>query len=250
MRRGFFAIAWVGSFGLLSPSHIGAAETIGNLSTDHAVTVTSRGLDVNLQSGQDYPVFSGDRIFSHPGEGVSRLAIRDTGNIVLCPDTAISVERLEGNDVLRVERGSAGFELNQGAKMTLIAVDRQTDLSQGTGRGGVSVSSDGREGYLGIVDSSAGIQVRSLRTDALVYQGDAPIELTNAQVCDGALVADGGGFAGTGTSGSPTGMLGAGSIPLLAGAFTAALAVIDTSTSVFRNPESAPDAPPDSPVRP
>jgi hypothetical protein len=54
------------SAGLVRAGTIGAAEIIDNLSTDHAVTVTSRRLDVKLQPGQGCVVFSCDRTASRP----------------------------------------------------------------------------------------------------------------------------------------------------------------------------------------
>jgi hypothetical protein len=248
--RRFHAFAFLGC--LVFATNVGAAETIGNLSTDHAVTVTSQGLDVKIQPGQDYVVFSGDRIASRPGDGTALLGIPDAGNLKLSPDTAMSVERSDGRYDLRVERGELGFELIPGSKMVLVSGGELFELGEGTGKGGISISADGSEGYLVLVKTSGGIRVISLVTGDLVYEGEATPGLTYAQVGAAPPAAGGAGLGGVGATGGTLGglALGAGSVPFFAGAVTAALAAVDTNPAVFRERRGPPDVPPASPVRP
>jgi hypothetical protein len=252
MRKphGCHAFAFLGCLGLAM--NVGASETIGNLSTDQAVTVTSQGLDVKLLPGQDYMVFSGDRIESRPGDGTTLLGIPNAGNLKLSPDTAMSVERLDGRYDLRVERGELGFELTSGSKMVLVSGGELFDLSEGTGKGGISISADGSEGYLVLVNASGGIRVISLVTGDLVYEGEAQPGLVYAQVRAAPPAVGGAGLGGVGAAGGALGglALGAGSVPFFAGAVTAALAAVDTNPAVFRQRRGVSDAPPASPVMP
>lgn len=239
--RGLSVVALLVSFGL--SLNVGAAEIIGNLSTDQAATVTGQGLEVQVRPGQDYLVFSGDNIRSGAGEGSSVLTIPETGVIKLAADSAAAVERSDGRYLLRVARGEVGFELVPGAKVSLVNGDDLIDLGQGTGKGGVAVSAEGKDGYLVLVDASGGIQVVSLQTSALVYEGQPKVELIEAQV--------GAGGTGGGTgAGVLAGLGGAGgaALPLALAATFTALAVIDTNSSAFRR--TSDDAPAASPVTP
>jgi hypothetical protein len=248
--RGLSLVALLVSLGF--SLNVGAAEIIGNLSTDQTATVTGQGLEVQVRPGQDYVVFSGDNIRSSAGEGSSVLAIPETGVIKLSPDSAAAVERSDGRYLLTVARGEVGFELGQGAKVFLVNGDELIDLGQGTGKGGVAVSADGEEGYLVLVDASGGVRVVYLQTSALVYEGQPKVELIEAQVGAGAgTVAGGGtgagGFAGAGVL-AGVGGAGAVAVPLALAATVTALAAIDTNSSAFRRTDD--DFPPASPVTP
>lgn len=245
MRKlsGIPALAFVVSFGLTT--NVGAAEIIGNLSTDHAATVTGQGLEVNLQPGQDYMVFSGDRIQSGAGEGSTVLAIPETGIIKLSPDSAAGVERADGRYLLTVTRGEVGFELNPGAKVFLVNGDERVDLGQGTGKGGVAVSADGKDAYLVLVDASGSVRVTYLTTNALVYEGQPKAELIEAQL--------GVGPGGVGSLGAPgafvgLGAAGAAGVPLALAATFTALAAIDVNSTAFRR--TTDDRRPASPASP
>lgn len=245
--RGISVVALLLSLGI--SFNVGAAEIIGNLSTDQAATVTGQGLDVKVQPGQDYVVFSGDAIRSSAGEGFSVLRIPETGTIKLSADSAASVARSDGRYLLTVDRGEVGFEFVSGAKVSLVNGDELIDLGQGTGKGGVAVSADGEDGYLVLVDASGDIQVVYLQTSALVYEGQPKAELIEAQV--GSVGIPGGTGAGvTGTAGVLAGLGGAGAaaVPLALAATFTALAVIDTNTTAFRT--TADDVGPASPVTP
>ncbi|NCA71389.1 MAG: hypothetical protein EOM91_15100 [Sphingobacteriia bacterium] len=234
--------------------NVGAAEIIGNLATDQAVTVTGQGLEVKVRPGQDYVVFSGDDIQSGAGEGLSVLTIPETGIIKLSPDSAASVERSDGRYLLTVARGEVGFEVVPGAKVFLVNGDELIDLGQGTGKGGVAVSADGADGYLVLVDASGDIKIIHLQTSALVYEGQSKVELIQAQFGQAPaqqasrppfLIGGGGpGFGGAGFTGfAGLGAAGAGSLPLVVAATVTALAVVDANTTFFRRDDVIPASP-------
>ncbi|RKT45274.1 hypothetical protein [Thiocapsa rosea] len=244
--RGLSVVALLVSLGL--SLNIGAAEIIGNLSTDQAATVTGQGLEVQVRPGQDYVVFSGDNIRSSAGEGSSVLTIPETGIIKLSADSAAAVERSDGRYLLTVARGEVGFDLVPGAKVFLVNGEELIDLGQGTGKGAVTASANGEGGYLVLVDASGGVRIVYLQTSALVYEGQPKLELIEAQVGGtGGVVGGVGGFGGAGFL---AGLGGAGSaaLPAALASIFAALAVIDTNTTAFRR--TSDDVGPASPVTP
>lgn len=195
--RIFYALLFAASFGVTL--NAAAEQIVGNLSTNHGATISGQGLDVKVQPGQDYPVFSGDRIQSQAGEGASVLSIPDAGLLKLSKDTVISVERTGDRYTLVVLRGEVGFELTPGAKVTLTSAsgEGRFDLGQGTGKGAATVSADGSGGYLALADGSGGVKVMQLWSGTLAYEGEAVPELIEAQLGEavGAAVVGGGGGA-------------------------------------------------------
>ncbi len=241
--RGLSVVALLVSLGL--SFNIGAAEIIGNLSTDQAATVTGQGLEVQVRPGQDYVVFSGDTIQSGAGEGSSVLTIPETGIIKLSADSAAAVERSDGRYLLTIARGEVGFDLVPGAKVFLVNGDELIDLGQGTGKGAVAVSADGAEGYLVLVDASGGVRIVHLQTSALVYEGQPKVELIQAQLGQAPLGVGGAGTGGFGGAGffAGLGAAGAASLPLVVAATVTALAAIDANTTVFRRDDVTPASP-------
>ncbi|MFB1488255.1 MULTISPECIES: hypothetical protein [unclassified Thiocapsa] len=244
--RGLSVVALLVSLGL--SVNIGAAEIIGNLSTDQAATVTGQGLEVQVRPGQDYVVFSGDTIRSGAGEGSSVLTIPETGIIKLSADSAAAVERSDARYLLTIARGEVGFDLVPGAKVFLVNGDELIDLGQGTGKGAVAVSTDGAEGYLVLVDASGDVRIVHLQTSALVYEGQPKAELIQAQFGQAPAPLLGVGGAGTGGFGGAgvfagLGAAGTAGLPLVVAATVTAFAVIDANTTVFRRDEATPASP-------
>lgn len=226
--RVFSALVFAASFGITL--NASAEQVIGNLSTNHGATISGQGLDVKVQPGQDYPVFSGDRIESQAGEGASLLKIPDAGLIKLSADALISVERTGERYILAVSRGEVGFELIPGAKVILTSAsgEGQFDLGKGTGKGAATVSADGSGGYLALADGSGEVKVVQLWSGTLAYEGEAVPELIEAQLGE----VGGGGAALV-------------IVPLALAGTVGVLVLLDETTDIFRDQD---DQDPSSPA--
>jgi hypothetical protein len=222
----------------------GATDVLGSLSTTNAATVSGQGLDVSVTPGREYPVFSGDRITAAAGEGNSVLTIPNAGSIKLSPNAQTAVTREEGVILLDLARGEMGFELASDAKVVLRWGDERIDLAQGTGKGGVSISADGKDAYLVLVDDAGGVRVTYLTTGAVVYEG-GPDSLALLQ----AQFGQSGGTGGT-VGGLEAGALGStiittAALPLALFGFVAVLAVTDSGAESAQREEE-----PTSPIGP
>jgi hypothetical protein len=243
------------------------ADTVGKLLSAHNTTVTSQGLDVRLRPGEDYVVFSGDKIQSGSEDALSQISIPDTGTLAVGAKTTLSLVGAESGYRLTVDHGELSFELRPDAKLVLVAGDREVDLAAGTGKGGLSVTPDGTEGYLVMVDQAGGIQVTYLNTGDVIYSGQATPEMIYAQVGGtddddddaGAFIPGGAGAGAAGAAGAGAGAAGAAgavgaaavggtaiaaaAIPAIAAAVTGTLAVVDSSTNTFRDRDVQPASP-------
>ncbi|MCF7984796.1 MAG: hypothetical protein K9L70_10365 [Thiohalocapsa sp.] len=242
--------------------------TVGNLAAAQTATVVSQGVDVKLRPGQDYVVFSGDRIKSAAGDKLSRLAIPEAGTLSISGNTALAMDRAGDDYLLKIAHGEVGFELKPGARVVLQAGDERYDLGLGTGKGGISISPDGSEGYLVKVDEAGGTKVTYLTTGEIVLEDQRDPGIIYAQVGAtddddddraGALL--GGAGAGAGAAGGAGGaalaggmsaaaLASAAALPAVLAASLAVVAAAEDSLELTGSTRRANDAGPASPVGP